>query len=149
MTNILKITHSRLYRLSQIHLKAFDKQFLNNKLRKKIFDNRTSLNDRTTKRKLLRTFSQEVTTTIDLFEADQYWRTNFKPNKRLLKKVISNYPEPNKANKQKSIAQQIFNSATRKNFTFHQEPKLSKRETLKTSTTQMTTYLNKNPNKKI
>ena len=34
------------------------------------------------------------------------------------------------------------------NFTFHQEPKLSKRETLKTSTTQMTTYLNKNPNKK-
>ena len=114
MANILKITHSRLYYLSQIHLKVLDKQLPNNKLREKNSDNRTSLNDRTTKKKLLRTFSQEATTTIDLFEADQYWRTNFKPNKRLLKKVISNYPEPNKANKQKSIAQQIFNSATRK-----------------------------------
>ena len=96
MTNILKITHSRLYHLSQIHLKVLDKQLPNNKLREKNSDNQTSLNDRTIKKKLLRTFSQEVTTTIDLFEADQYWRTNFKPNKRLLKKVISNYPGLNK-----------------------------------------------------
>ena len=102
MSNISKITHSRLYHLSQTHLKVLDKQLPNNKLREKNSNNRTSLNDRTTKKLLrtfsqeaistkhdnvlLRTFSQEAITTIDLFEADHYQRTNFKPIKRLLKK---------------------------------------------------------------